>query len=43
MTSLATKEGTLDFDNDAMSDVEIGRDGAWVKARVWVPKEWLDS
>jgi hypothetical protein len=44
MTSRAAEEGTLDFDYDrAGSAVEIGRDGAWVNARVWVPKEWLDT
>jgi hypothetical protein len=44
MTKKASKEGTLDFDyHNAKEDVEISRDGAWVRARVWVPKEWLDS
>lgn len=42
MTSRAAAHGTLDFDwKDPESDVEISRDGAWVKSRVWVPKEWL--
>ena len=42
LSSIAAKEGTLDFDyKNAGSDVEISRDGAWVNARVWVPKEWL--
>jgi hypothetical protein len=44
MTAKAATEGTLDFDyHSSDSDVEISRDGAWVNARVWVPKEWLDS
>jgi hypothetical protein len=44
MTSKAVKEGTLDFEYDSpTSDVEISMDGAWVKARVWVPNEWLDK
>ena len=44
MSSQAVKEGTVDFDyKNAESDVEISLDGAWVNARVWVPKGWLDS
>jgi hypothetical protein len=44
MSSKAAKEGTLDFDyHNPMEDVEISRDGAWVRARVWVPKEWLSQ
>ena len=44
MTPKASKEGTLDFDyNNSEKDVEISRDGAWVNARVWVPKGWLNS
>jgi hypothetical protein len=44
MTTRALKEGTLDFDyGNPESDVEISRDGAWVNARVWVPKEWLKA
>jgi hypothetical protein len=44
MSPKAVKEGTLDFDyHNPMEDVEIGRDGAWVRARVWVPKEWLNQ
>jgi hypothetical protein len=39
MSSQATAEGTVDIDPEA--DVEICKDGAWVSARVWVPKEWL--
>jgi hypothetical protein len=27
----------------AQSAVELSTDGAWVNARVWVPKEWLDD
>jgi hypothetical protein len=43
MTAKAASEGTLDFDyHNSDSDVEISRDGAWVKARVWIPKEWLE-
>ena len=42
MSSKAAKYGTLDFDWNPESDVEISSDGAWVKARVWVPKEWLN-
>lgn len=42
MTSKAAEHGTLDFDYESPdADVEICRDGAWVKGRVWVPKEWL--
>ena len=41
--SKAAEHGTLDFDyKNSESDVEISSDGAWVKARVWVPKEWLN-
>jgi hypothetical protein len=36
----AAREGTLDFDSSA--DVELSLDGAWVNARVWVPKAWLE-
>jgi hypothetical protein len=44
MTPKAAQQGTLDFDyHRPYSDVEVGIDGAWVKARVWVPKEWLDA
>ena len=44
MTNRAAEEGTVDFDyHNSKEDVEIGRDGAWVRARVWVPKEWIDS
>jgi hypothetical protein len=44
MTSRATQEGTIDFDyGDAEADVELAPDGAWVKSRVWIPKEWMDS
>jgi hypothetical protein len=42
MTPKAAEDGTLDFDYESPdSDVEISRDGAWVKSRVGVPKEWL--
>jgi hypothetical protein len=44
MTTKAVKEGTVDFDyHNAKEDVEISRDGAWIRARVWVPKEWIDA
>jgi len=44
MTHSATKEGTVDFESyNAVADVEISPDGAWVKARVWVPNTWLMS
>jgi len=44
MSSRALIQGTLDFDYDkAQSAVELSTDGAWVNARVWVPKEWLDD
>ena len=47
MSRRATTGGTLDFEyHDAESDVKLSRDGAdgaWVNARVWVPREWLDS
>ena len=43
MSPMALEQGTLDFDyQNEESDVEIAPDGAWVRARVWVPKEWLD-
>ena len=42
MSSKALTQGTLDFDYDnAQSAVELSNDGAWVNARVWVPKERL--
>src|SRR5258708_3492876 len=42
MSRRAVNEGTLDFDsNEADSSVEPSLDGAWVTARVWVPKRWL--
>ena len=42
MTRRATRKGTLDFEyDDANRDVEVDHTGAWVKARVWVPKEWI--
>jgi len=44
MTRRAANEGTVDFGSyNAVSDVEISPDGAWVKARVWIPKKWLKS
>jgi hypothetical protein len=40
----AASEGTVDFDyHDPDGDVEISSDGAWVNARVWIPKKWLES
>ena len=42
MSPLAVRQGTLDFNYDsADSEVELDIHGAWVNARVWVPKEWL--
>ena len=42
MSPLAATQGTLDFDyDDADSTVELSIDGAWVNARVWVPKRWI--
>jgi hypothetical protein len=46
MSSRAAQSGTLDFDyHDPERDVDLCNvgSGAWVNARVWVPKEWLDS
>ena len=44
MSPLAATKGTLDFDyHNADSAVELSMDGAWVNARVWVPKEWLQD
>jgi hypothetical protein len=44
-SSRAARSGTLDFDyHDPDGDVVLcnAGTGAWVNARVWVPKEWLD-
>jgi hypothetical protein len=41
MTPRAVSEGTVDFDYGETDKVEISTDGAWVNARVWVPKSWL--
>ena len=42
MSNLAVAEGTLDFEyHNPELAVEISVDGAWVNARVWVPKRWL--
>jgi hypothetical protein len=44
MSPTALDQGTLDFDyHNAEADVDVAPDGAWVRARVWVPKGWLDS
>jgi hypothetical protein len=44
MSHRAVAEGTLDFDyHNAQSAVELSIDGAWVSARVWLPKKWLDK
>lgn len=44
MSPRATMEGTLDFDYDnADKSVELSVDGAWVNARVWVPKGWFQT
>jgi hypothetical protein len=40
MTRRAMRTGTLDFDWQN-AKVEPSDEGAWVAARVWVPKEWL--
>jgi hypothetical protein len=43
MSSRAVNQGTVDFEyHNEELDVDIAPDGAWVRARVWVPKEWLD-
>jgi hypothetical protein len=45
MSARAAEFGTLDFDyDDPERDVDLSNNGsgAWVRARVWVPKEWLD-
>jgi len=42
LTLLAREQGALDFDyHDAERDVELAPDGAWVMARVWVPRAWM--
>ena len=46
MSSRAVQYGTLDIDYvDPEGDVDLSNNGsgAWVNARVWVPKEWLGS
>jgi len=44
MTRRAVTQGTVDFGSyDAVSDVEVSPDWAWVNARVWVPKGWLTA
>lgn len=44
MSPRAIMEGTLDFDYDnADKSVELSVDGAWVDARVWVPKGWFQT
>jgi hypothetical protein len=44
MRPMAVERGTVDFDyNNAEADVDVAPDGAWVRARVWIPREWLDS
>ena|SRR5581483_4189855 len=49
MSARAFRAGTLDIDySNSTRDVELSFtgsvcDGAWVSARVWVPREWLDS
>jgi hypothetical protein len=43
MTRRAAEEGTVDFESyNALSDVGVTLDGAWVNARVWVPQKWLE-
>ncbi len=41
MTPRAVSEGTIDFDYGDTEKVGVSSDGAWVVARVWVPKSWL--
>lgn len=41
MTPRAVSEGTVDLDYGDTDEVEISQDGAWVRAKVWVPKSWL--
>jgi hypothetical protein len=42
MSRRAVTQGTVDLDpNEPNAHVETSPDGAWVTARVWVPKEWL--
>jgi len=44
MSPLAATHGTVDFEYDkADSSVELDTNGAWVNARVWVPKEWVQK
>jgi hypothetical protein len=44
LTPKAASEGTVDFDyQNADTNVEISKGGAWVNARVWVPERWLES
>ena len=46
MSSRAAQSGTLDFGyHDPEKDVDLCNigSGAWVNARVWVPKEWLEK
>ena len=46
MSSRAAHAGTLDLDyDDPERNVDLSNDGsgAWVNARVWVPKEWLGA
>jgi len=41
MTKRASSKGTVDIDPADVERVEVSPDGAWVPAKVWVPKEWL--
>jgi hypothetical protein len=44
MTRRAARGGTVDLDHSsAATAVEIGIDGAWVNARVWIPKDWITT
>jgi hypothetical protein len=46
MSPRAAESGTLDLDyDDPERDVDLSNSGsgAWVNARVWVPKGWLGS
>jgi len=46
MSSRAAQSGTLDFNyDDPERDVDLCNvgSGAWVNARVWVPRVWLEN
>ena len=41
MSPRAVAEGTIDVAYDDTERVHLSQDGAWVIARVWIPKSWL--